>query len=252
LQQLSEQLRTRTRDEVLDFAYSRGTRLRRQRLVVRSAAAAVVVLAAAIPVALVMADGTTRDPQDVQVVDMPSTTTIPADSDTLVEPDKNGALGPVPTSGGAAASQAAAPARSVINPPVGDHSRPGPAQPQLEECGASEVALTTLTDKASYLPTETVTVTARIRNTSKHPCLAVTSGDLAIHNDAGVRQFSDQKPVPNVSVWQPNQTIELVFRWTPCGEPPCQFSNGTHTARVVWQGPGDYSPSTASFTIGVS
>lgn len=250
MQPLSEQLRTRTRDDVLEFAYRRGTRLRRQRLVVRSAVAAVAI-AVLLPVAFVVLDGTDGKRSDVQIVDMAPSTTIPAEPDPSTGDVTHGPLGPVPPSGAAAASQAAAPARGLVGDnPVRDQSPAPPAKRQLEGCGPAEVSASTTTDKDSYLPNETVTITARIRNASNHPCLPVSGANLAVDSAGGARRHNDYLPVEGVEVWRAGQTIELVFRWTPCSAAPCSFSQGNHTARVTWKG-HDHPSSAASFTVGL-
>lgn len=247
----SEQLQTRSRDEVLAFVYRRGTRLRRQRFLVRSAAVVAVVLAATVPVALVALDGAGPERQGLQVVDMPPTTTPPPPDAPNEADNTTGALGHASASGAAVASQAAVSARSALSPPVAKKSAPVPPS-ELEACGPGDVGITTITDKPSYLITDTVVVTARIRNTSKHACLPVTSANATIDNEAGLREFEQQKPAPSMSVWQAGQTVEVTYSWTPCDADRCRFMQGRHTVSVEWRGPAAYPTSTTTFTLSLS
>ena len=240
-----------SRDEMLEFAVRRGTRLRRQRLVVRSAVAAVVV-AVALPAVWVM----TGDEQATRVgtTDAPSTTVAddagPADSSGASNPAPAGVLAQ-PSSPAAATARGAKPS---LPPATATPTTTTTAAVELPDCGVGEVSLTTETSKSQYGFKETVVVDAVITNASGHACALPARRSLAVKDQSGRTVFEAHAESSDNGPWLPGATIEETFRWDQtCESSGCtggMANYGPYTAEVTWFAGRQYGPAAAGFTLG--
>ena len=176
-----------SRDDLLDFAYRRGGRLRRQRLAVRSAAAAAALTAVLLPVGLMLASSDPAAPRRLQTVDNPSTT-VP---DQALQAEAATSSDSGPAGGGGPSSPAQPNARGV--PPSAGKPAISPTvnrmPAQLPACGASEVSMRLQpvpAGQTSWGVAQRVDIDAFITNTSNHACARPDVARLDVY-DAGNR-----------------------------------------------------------------
>jgi hypothetical protein len=174
-------LQSWTRDEVLAHAYRRGTQLRRQRVVLSSAAA--LALAGLLGVGVVSAIGT-KDAARVHTVDSPTTvlTQPPTTTPVTIPPSTT------PTTTAAAA----------------------------RACAAGELVVTVTTDKPTYAAGETIHATATARNASSHPCHPIDEVRWS-WTDAAGRAVTGGEGVymdyVSGSAWAPGDTRQFTSQW---------------------------------------
>jgi hypothetical protein len=257
---------------MLDFAVSRGTRLRRRRVAMRSGMAlAAAVVAIALPLAAVNRDGSPSSNR-VTVADTPDAQHGVAfdvqggegaggaggsggdGAGTGSTPGADGASGAQPSSPAGPARASGVPAAGPGGAVGGPISESSPPQ-QAGACPAGQVELSVSTDKSAYLLTEDVQVTVRAVNRSGGPCLAPTSYTISFnHTTLGLAHRRNQPLRQPGSMWQPGEAIEHIFVWNQaCAEAPCAGTStaprGDYSASVTWQGPAQYGPAAAAFRL---
>lgn len=276
---------SRSRDEWLAEVQRRGTLIRRRRRVGFGVAG---VLALVLPVsvtATVLSGGAERavelsvagpppagdrtpapaPPNELATGEVPAvaTTTVEAPT-TTAEPQSrvgsvHGRTEP-PTATGAAPGD-----DPVVRPPPptiapsGNSSSPvltepaattePPASTEPAPCASSEARVTVSTEKAGYVPGETVRGSSTLENRSAGACLLPTRGFFTVLNAAGkdVGNFAYTADFRFPVRAEPGKTFTSTFTWDQkdCAASPCvQVPPGTYTVVAGWTESGPYTGST--------
>lgn len=232
-----------TRDQILAHARTRGGNLRRQRQIIRAAAAVALMGIVSVPVI----QATAGTANKVNVVDHATTTTI----------DEGGALGPT------SATSTTLPATPLTTLPslgspavtVAPTTTTVPAEPS-RACSGDQITFTVVTDKARYSPGEIVKATARIRNNTSHRCYLPTKDFFEIQDESGEPvggAQSSNSDYPEGAAFEGGETITREFQWDQrCGTCAGGIAPaGTYDAVVgMSSGPHNYGTRRATFELG--
>lgn len=232
-----------TRDQILAHARTRGGNLRRQRQIIRAAAA--VALMGIVSVPVIQATAGTTD--KVNVVDQATTTTVPdgtalAPTSTTVTTLPATPLTTLPRTGSHAVTATPTTSTTV------------PAEPS-RACSGDQITFTVSTDKASYGPGEIVKVTARLRNNTTHRCYLPTEDFFEVQDADGEAVSASQSgnsDYPQGAAFEGGEVITKEYAWDQrcdtCagGTAPA----GTYTAVVgMSSGSHNYGTRRATFEL---
>jgi hypothetical protein len=102
------------------------------------------------------------------------------------------------------------------------------------ECSASDLELTTVTDKLSYRVGETVHIQNRYKNVSQHTCWPDTCGEISVQDSEGKTVWKPMIVCASVrSYLVPGEAREEVTDWDQVTCPTAQEGGGSTCPRAA-------------------